>query len=498
MADVNLLEQARQKHKAGELETAERTYREILDTEPDHPDALHLLGVVALQCGRSEEAVKLLKQATLAKSDFTQALNNLGSALAATQQQEEAKAAYREALSIDPAFADAHFNLGVSYQATEDFKKAIDTFEKALELNPTLVDAELNRGVSLKNLERPQEAVGAFRRAIELDPNQAIAYLNLGLVLRKMDEGEQAIEAFRRASELSPDRADALTFLGQTLWWQGQKEEALAPLERAAELAPDSPPAQYDLTKALFELGDPRAPDARLNLGVALLKAGELDTALDAFESNLGLEGGLPTTELAMKVMTLKEMGRHPEMETLLGYDQFLRAAIIDRPTEFDSVDAFNDALSTHARAYPEDLTGTGGPITSLEQIVTGGVTAIQSTLPADASHPFSRNLPGETTVTLRRVTLASPTDAVPRYTPDAWLSGVYFVELAGNPAPEEGPEIEFGCPDPHLKEWMKIRGLRTAAGKLLMFPAFWFHRLPAPDMGGETLAIAIEVTPTG
>ena len=497
MTPTQLLEQARQRHLAGELESAERSYREILEAEPEHPDALHLLGVIALQCERHEEAIGLLTQATQTKSGFTQALNNLGSALTAAGRQEEARAAYTQAIETDAGLADAHFNLGVSYQASKEYEKAVTAFEQALKIDPDLVDAEINLGIALKDLERGEEAVSAFRRATKLDPTHALAFLNLGLVLRKMGDNQQAIEAFKTATDLSPERVDALIFLGQTLWWQGRKDEALGPLERAAELEPDSPPAQYDLTKALFEIGDPRAPDARLNLGVALLKAGETDSALDAFDANLALDGGLPTPELAMKVMTLKEMGKHQEMETLLGYEQFLRAAMIECPANFDSLDDFNKTLADHIRSQPEELSGTGGPITVLEQIVSDALGAVQSSLPDNVVlHPFIREAPDATKVKLTRATLLSSSDSVPKYSPNAWLAGIYFVELAGNPSPEEGPEIEFGCPDPHFKEWMKIRGLRSAAGKILMFPAFWFHRLPAPDLIGETLAIAIEVAP--
>ena len=496
MVELELLERARRQHVAGELESAERAYREILDADPNHPDALHLLGVVAHQSGRDEEAVGLLTQATAAKPGFTKAFNNLGSALHRLGRLDEARVAFGRAIALDPDFADVHFNLGVTYQTSKDFDKAILAFERALHIEPGLVDAEVNLGVALRNLERADDSVAAFRRALEQEPDHPVAHLNLGLALRKMDAGDAAVEAFTRATELLPGRADIFTFLGQTLWWQGRKDEAIAPLERAAELNPDSPPTQYNLTRALFELGDPRAPDARFNLGVALQRKGETESALEAFEANLAIDGGLRTRELAMKVMTLKEMARHEEMEQLLGYDQFLRMAMLECPVEYQSLEAFNEALAGQVRDQGGDLKGSGGPMEILEQIASTGVGVFMRELPNLPGHPFVNDMPAQTKLTLNSVVLMSSTERPPIYSPDAWLAGIYFVKIAGDPSPEECPEIEFGCPDPHFKEWMKMRELKSVPGQIVTFPAFWCRRLPVLNPGEEILAVAMEVMP--
>ena len=52
-----------QHHQAGRLQAAEQIYRQILAVEPDHADALHLLGVIASQSGRHEDAVQYIGRA---------------------------------------------------------------------------------------------------------------------------------------------------------------------------------------------------------------------------------------------------------------------------------------------------------------------------------------------------------------------------------------------------------------------------------------------------
>jgi Flp pilus assembly protein TadD len=50
-------------HQAGLLNEAERLYRQILQVDPGHAHALHLLGVLALRVGRNDIAVDLIVKA---------------------------------------------------------------------------------------------------------------------------------------------------------------------------------------------------------------------------------------------------------------------------------------------------------------------------------------------------------------------------------------------------------------------------------------------------
>jgi len=56
MTLADALNLALQHHRAGRLTEAENIYRQVLAHLPDHPDALHLLGVVCQQHGRGDEA----------------------------------------------------------------------------------------------------------------------------------------------------------------------------------------------------------------------------------------------------------------------------------------------------------------------------------------------------------------------------------------------------------------------------------------------------------
>ena len=91
------IEQGVAHQKAGRLAEAEDVYRRILAAEPEQPEALHWLGVLALQRGDPRAAATLIGRALKARPDYLQAHCNLGLALQAQGRLQEAVAAYERA-----------------------------------------------------------------------------------------------------------------------------------------------------------------------------------------------------------------------------------------------------------------------------------------------------------------------------------------------------------------------------------------------------------------
>jgi protein O-GlcNAc transferase len=106
------LDLAVEHHTAGRLPEAESLYQQILQTDPNQPVALHLLGLIAYQVGNNEIAVDLIARAITVQPDYTEAHSNLGLALQSMRKLEEAVAQYKKAIAISPGFAEAHNNLG--------------------------------------------------------------------------------------------------------------------------------------------------------------------------------------------------------------------------------------------------------------------------------------------------------------------------------------------------------------------------------------------------
>lgn len=306
MSDVReALETGLRHHKAGNLPMAERFYRSALKAQPRHPDALYLLGVLALDAGRADVAAQQIAKAIKRNRKNPHYHLGLGDARRAQGKLREAAACYREALAIDPKSATAHFSLATVQQAQQRLADAIAHYRRALALAPDLAEAHNNLGVALTDQGQRREATEHFRRAVELRPGYADAHLNLGQALKAEGRLEEAVRSYRKALELDPNLIEAHNNLGNALREAGRPEEALACFRKALALRPDYVEAHKNMGAALNDLGrsedavavhrrvlelDPGSADAHAGLGAALQILGRTDEAIAHYEAALAIE----------------------------------------------------------------------------------------------------------------------------------------------------------------------------------------------------------------
>jgi len=215
---------ALQHHQAGRLAEAEALYRQILAVQPNHADALHLLGVVAHQAGKNDVAVGLIRQAITLKANFPEAHSNLGIALRKTRQLDEAIAAFRQAITLQPSYPEAYSNLGNALIEKGQQDEAVAAYRQAIALQPNYSEAHYNLGNALRENGQLGEAIAAYRHAIALRPNYPEAYSNLGNALRNQGKLDEAIAAYRQAIALQPDFSKAHSNLVFTLQYHPRFE----------------------------------------------------------------------------------------------------------------------------------------------------------------------------------------------------------------------------------------------------------------------------------
>ena len=136
-------------HQRGELDRAEGGYLGALAVRPEHPLALHYLGVVFYQRHRLDEAMPLLERAAAVAPREPEFQNNLGLALAAADRNDEAIAAYLRALALKPDHAVASNNLGLALQASNRLPEAIAAYREALRIAPDFAQAHWNLALAL-------------------------------------------------------------------------------------------------------------------------------------------------------------------------------------------------------------------------------------------------------------------------------------------------------------------------------------------------------------
>jgi Tfp pilus assembly protein PilF len=137
----NTLQEALDHHHAGRLGHAEELYRQILATDSQHSDSLHLLGMIAFQTGRSEESLVLIRKAIAVKGNAAAYHSNLGNVLQSQGRLQEAGACYQRALLLKPDSAEVYVNLGNIFKEQGQVESSLTCYRRALALNSELADA---------------------------------------------------------------------------------------------------------------------------------------------------------------------------------------------------------------------------------------------------------------------------------------------------------------------------------------------------------------------
>lgn len=326
----------------GQLGRAEALCREVLAREPQHADALHLLGLIAHQAGHREAAVDILGRtaglrpsshevhrnlglALMSVGRFDEAIGafrrssalrplaatwtNLGVALAAKGRAEDAIAAHRQCLALQPDFAEGHYNLGNALLEKGNLDEAIAAYRQALALNPRYHEACANLANAVKFKGQVDEAIALYRRAIALRPAAAESHYNLAIALYENGQVEEAIASYRQAIAAEPRFYKAHCNLGNLLKERGQLDDAIAAYRQSIAHKPDYAEGYSSLGIALMEKGalddsiaahrravslNPDLAEAHNNLANALKAKGELDEAIAEYRRAIELKADYP------------------------------------------------------------------------------------------------------------------------------------------------------------------------------------------------------------
>jgi Flp pilus assembly protein TadD len=142
-----VMQQAIRLHQAGHFPEAEAGYHHVLRISPNHPDALALLGAIALHDHRIEESIKLISRAIKVNPRNPEYHSNLALALQFDGRISDAERHCREAIRLKPDYADAWYNMHALLVNAEYLQPSIDCLRKVVELVPMDMDARLLLGI---------------------------------------------------------------------------------------------------------------------------------------------------------------------------------------------------------------------------------------------------------------------------------------------------------------------------------------------------------------
>jgi Flp pilus assembly protein TadD/SAM-dependent methyltransferase len=276
-------EDARRLHQAGQLDEALRHYQHVVSGNPSHGGAMHMMGVIAFQIGRTDTAVDLLGQAAVLEPLTGAVHSNHGLALMARGRRKEAEASFRRALLLSPQ-PQTHASLGQLLMEQGRLAEAEASFRAAIRHSPALPEALAGLGETLWKLGRPAEALTAYEQAARLEPS-ADTLANHALLLLASGDAGGALARIRQAlaAQETPRARLVCVSILRLLRWERDDAEVRALLERALREGWTRPavllaPAA-DLVKLRLKDGERLESDALLQL--MLVSAPNIDAELE-------------------------------------------------------------------------------------------------------------------------------------------------------------------------------------------------------------------------
>ena len=483
-----------QHHTVGDLSKAKTIYEQILQTNPKHSDALHLLGVIAHQLGDNERAVDLIKKAIDLKPNFAEAHSNLGNTLKALGKLDEAVTSYHKALSIKPDYAEAHNNLGATLKDLGQLDKSIECYQKAMTIEPDYAGAHNNLGNALQEQGRLDEAVAHCQKAIAIEPNFAEAHNNLGVALQELGRIEEAERSYKRALEITPDSTEVVINLGNVL----------------LEIA-------YNLHRTDGQILSGVNGDKSFAI---LSKISRLrDEALACSDLALSLTPG-STGALTLKTAGLLDLNRLDDWAAFSDFDRFIQSQRISVPEGYADLRAFNKALLQRCDNDPnKDFAPRGksikkghrisflekdpksSPVGLLLELANKAAKNYLAEHPIDPRHPFLAQSPHKWHLSAWSSILGEQGHHDAHTHPGGWLSGVYYAKLPDVMETENARRegwILFGRPKNYVEDASspEFHLLRPREGLMVLFPSYFYHQTVPLECDDIRFTVAFDFLP--
>lgn len=493
------LRQAMALHRAGRTREADEQYAIVLRAEPSHPQALRLRGILARDAGDFDHSLRLLRRAVEATDNDPEPPAELGLSYLAAGYLQLAEAAFRKALARDPDSRKALANLGALLQFRGHLQASVDCHRRALALSPDDLEVRCNLANTLVEAGRGDEALVECDTALSIAPGRQEALVTRGAVLCGLERYADAIPVLEAALAAGPDDM-ALINLGLACQQLGQTTHALAALATAVRANPDNARAVADLTTLLSAEG----------------RGGE---ALALCADFLGRHPG-ERLVLAARAVALRDAGRAGEARELIDLERLVHVGELSLPRGFASLVAFNAGLAAAVLADPSLLANPaskstrGGSQTGefnadqqplLRALREALDTELRAVIAAwrksgYASHPAMDWATDHWTLRLWATVLRPGGHQLPHLHPLGWLSGVYYVQVPPGIAAEPGDAgaLEFGQLPARVihTEEPECRIVAPVAGRLVVFPSYFYHRTLPFISVEQRISIAFDVMP--
>jgi tetratricopeptide (TPR) repeat protein len=298
------IQQAASQLISGKYAEAESVCSEILQHEPQHFDALQLMGILQGQTGRLNEAEATLKSALRINPESAATNRNLANVYNLLKRDEDAVDHYKKAfVEDDPQeYLECVKSLTGVLGRMGRFEEVRQIGARAIELFPENPGFYNCVAGALTNLSRHDEALTFCKKAIELSPDFVEAYNNAAVALMELGRIEEALARCNTALAIRPDDPEINCTITAALIRLSRFEEALVHADRACSLRSGGAIAHSNAAVALSYLrkfpesiarfdqaiaAAPDDPDIQLSQGIVYLLMGDYEKGFVRHEARL-------------------------------------------------------------------------------------------------------------------------------------------------------------------------------------------------------------------
>jgi len=260
-------------HRDGRIDAARQIYEAVLANEPDHPAALHLLGIWCLQHGTPQQALIWLQKSAAAEVPGTKLRTDLARTYNVMRDFVSGAACARIAIEQDPAWSGGWCQLGHALAGLSDTAGAASAFERAYALAPDDRDIIIAQATALTRQRQFDAAAALWRRADDRYPGNADILEGLSWVLAELGQTSDSVRACEQAMLCRPGSPKLMTLRASLLIRNRDVDPAMELLQAALRI-------------------DDTLVDSWLQLGYVQAMRGRHDEAARSYSKILSLEPG--------------------------------------------------------------------------------------------------------------------------------------------------------------------------------------------------------------
>jgi putative PEP-CTERM system TPR-repeat lipoprotein len=299
----------------------------LLETAPDNPAVLEVVGEAQLRVGNTDEALDTFRRLVAAQPDNAGSHFRLARAYDAAREFDKADIELWKTLSLDPEHVQAKIararlsvrrgDLDIAQSLVEDIKLSTPEEPAILDLEARIALRQNRPGAAVKLLqsaldkrddsnlvillsqaqaraEGVEQAIVSLRDWLDRFPGDLRVRNILAQTYLSLERFGEAATEYQSILTNAPDNVAVLNNLAWIKWRTGSTPEGLIFARRAHELAPENGGVMDTLGIILIELGDieealpllrnahnrlPKNGEIQLHLAQALIESGEIDEA---------------------------------------------------------------------------------------------------------------------------------------------------------------------------------------------------------------------------